>query len=84
MDDVDPLPPLTLYEARLYASRLLEFVVVINNEYVKMAGPNSKHDHPHDLDALVQALRSVNETTHNRQASLLNWDVLSGSTGSSN
>ncbi len=34
VDDIEPLPQVILYEARICASRLLEFVVV-NNELVK-------------------------------------------------
>ena len=81
VDDIDPLPLLTLDEAKLYASRLHEFVVV-NNEFVKKAGCSSKRDYPRDMDAIVQALGSMNETTRSRQSSLLNWVVHSGSTGS--
>jgi len=38
VNNVDPLPTLTLDEARVHASRLLEFVVA-NNEFVKKVGP---------------------------------------------
>ncbi len=79
MNDVEPLP-LTLGEARICASRLLEFVVV-NNDFVKKAGPSSKRDYPRDLDVLVQALWFMNETSHSRQASILNWFVPGGSAG---
>ena len=82
VNDVEPLPPLTLGEARICASRLLEFVVV-NNDFVKKAGPSSKRDYSRDLDVLVQALGSMNETSRSRQASLLNWFVPGGSAGSS-
>ncbi len=82
MSDIKPLPLLTLDEAKVYASRLHEFVVV-NNESVKKAGCSSKHDYPRDMDATVQALGSMNETTRSTQSSLLNWVVhISGSTGS--
>ena len=75
------MPLLTLDEAKLYASRLHEFVVV-NNEFVEKAGYSSKRDFPRDMDTIVQALESINETTRSRQSSLLNWAVHSGSTGS--
>ncbi len=52
VNDVEPLPQLTLGEAMICASRLLEFVVV-NNDFVKKAGPSSKRDYPRDLDVLV-------------------------------
>ncbi len=81
VDDIEPLPLLTLDEAKLYASRLHEFVVV-NNEFVKKAGCSSKRDYPRVMDAIVQALGSMNETTRSRQSSLLNWVVHNGSTGS--
>ncbi len=74
MNDVEPLPPLTLGKAKICASRLLEFVVV-DNDFVKKAGPSSKRDYPRDLDVLVQALGSMNETSRSRQASILNWFV---------
>ena len=70
VDNVEPLPILTLNEARLYASRLHEFVVV-NNEFVKKAGPSIKRDSSRDLDVLIQALGSMSETTRSRQANLL-------------
>jgi hypothetical protein len=44
VDHVDPLPTLTLDEARVYASRLHEFVVV-NNKFVKKVGPSIKRDY---------------------------------------
>ena len=47
MNDIEPLPLLPLGEARICASRLLEFVVV-NNEFVKKAGPSSKRDYSRD------------------------------------
>ena len=80
VDDIEPLPLLTLDEAKLYASRLHEFMVV-DNEFVNKARC-SKRDYPRDVDAMVQVLESMNETTRSRQSSLLNWVVHSGSTGS--
>jgi hypothetical protein len=66
----------------MHASRLHEFVVV-NNEFVKQkAGSSSKRDYPRDMDAIVQALGSMNETTRSRQSSLMNWVVHSASTWS--
>jgi len=56
--------------------------VVVNNEIVNMVGSSFKRDHPRDLDAFVQALGSMNETTRSRQASMLTWVVRSGSTAS--
>ncbi len=56
--------------------------MVVNKEFVKKAGCSSKCDFPRDIDAIVQALGSMNETTRRRQSSLLNWVVHSGSTGS--
>ena len=82
VNDVEPLPPLTLGEARICASRLLLEFVVVNNDFVKKAGPSSKRDYPRDLDVLVQALGSMNETSRSRQASILNWFVPGGSTRS--
>ncbi len=67
MNDVEPLPPLTQGEARICASRLLEFAIV-NNDFVKKAGPSSKRNYPRDLDVLVQALGYMNESC-NRQLS---------------
>ncbi len=83
VNDIEPLPLLTLGEARICASRLLE-IVVVYNEFVKKAGPSSKRDYPSDLDVLVQVLGSMNETSRSRQASILNWFVLGSSAGSSN
>ena len=78
MDEVEPLLVLTLYATRLYALRLHEFLVV-GNEFVMRAGSSSKRDY---LDAVVQTLGSMNKTTRSRQASMLTWDVRSGSTAS--
>ena len=80
-DNVEPLLTLTLNEARVYASRSLEFVVV-SNEFVKKAGPSIKREHSRDLDVLVHTLGSMNETTRSRQANLLDWVAHIGSTGS--
>ena len=81
VNDIKPLPLLTLGEARICASRLLEFMVV-NNKFVKKAGPSSKRDYPRDLYVLVQVLGSMNETSRSRQASILNWFVSGSSAGS--
>ena len=82
VDDIEPLhATVNSRRGKLYASRLHEFVVV-NNELVKKAGCSSKREYPRDVDAIVQALGSRNETTRIRQSSLLNWVVHNGSTGS--
>ncbi len=53
VNDVEPHPPLSLREAREYASRLLE-LVTINNEFIKRAGTSSSRHYPRDLDVLSQ------------------------------
>ncbi len=52
VDDIEPLAPLSLREARVYTSRLIEFVT-INIDYIKRAGSSTTRDYSHDLDALV-------------------------------
>ncbi len=59
VDDIDePLPTLSLREARDYARRLMEFVT-INQEFIKRDGSSSSRDYSNDLDALIQALACV-------------------------
>ena len=78
VDDIEPLPPLSLREARDYAGRLLEFVT-INQDFIKRDGSSSTRDYSKDLDALIQALACVRETTRTRQGNLLTWLVPSSS-----
>ena len=74
VDDIEPLAPLSLREARISASRLFE-IVTINIDYIKRAGSSTTRDYSHDLDALVQALAFVRETTRTRQGNLMSWLV---------
>ena len=78
VDDIEPLAPLSLREARVYASRMFEFVT-INIDYIKRAG-SSTRDYSNDLDALVQVLACVRETTRTRQGNLMSW-LMQGSSG---
>ena len=72
VDDIEPLPPLSLSEARDYATRLLEFVT-INHEHIKRAGSSSNRDYSRDIDVLNQVLMNVKETSTTRQSNLLSW-----------
>ena len=74
VDDIEPLPPLSLSEARDYAARLLEFVT-INHEHIKRAGSSSNRDYSRDIDVLNQASTNVRETSYTRQSNLLSWIV---------
>ncbi len=65
VDDIKPLPPLSLSEARDYATRLLEFVT-ITHEHIKRAGSGSNRDYSRDIDVLNQALMDVWETSTTR------------------
>ena len=78
VDDIEPLPPLSLREARGYAARLMEFVT-INQDFIKRDGSSSTRDYSNDIDALIQALACVRETTRTRQANLLTWLTQSSS-----
>ncbi len=78
VDDIEPLLPLSLREARDYAGRLLEFVT-INQDFIKRDGSSSTRDYSKDLDALIQVLACVRETTRTRQGNLLTWLVPSSS-----
>jgi hypothetical protein len=70
VDDIEPLAPLSLREARVYARRLSEFVT-INMDYIKRAGSSTMRDYTHDLDALVQTLACIWETSRARKRNLL-------------
>jgi hypothetical protein len=78
VDDIEPLPPLSLREARGYATRLMEFVT-INQDFIKRDGSSSTRDYSNDIDALIQALACVREATRSRQANLLTWLTQSSS-----
>ena len=70
VDDIEPMNPLTISEARTYAERLHEFVS-INEEHIKRAGPSNKRDYPLDMDVLLNALLQMNVTSRTRQVSLI-------------
>jgi len=74
VDDIEPFSPLSLSEARYYATRLLEFVT-INDDHIKQAGSSSNRDYSRDIDVLNQALMYVRETSTTRQSNLLSWIV---------
>jgi hypothetical protein len=74
VDDIEPLPPLSLREARDYDGRLMEFVT-INQDFLKRDGSSCTRDYSKDLYALIQALACVRETTRTRQGTLLTWLV---------
>jgi hypothetical protein len=82
VDDIEPLPPLSLREARDYASRLSEFIT-INHEHIKRGGSSANRDYTRDIDVLNQALMNVRETSTTRQSNLLSWIVHPASASSS-
>ena len=65
VDDIEPLPPLSLREARNYVGWFMEFVT-INQDSIKRDGSSSTRDCSNDLDAPNQALACVRETTRTR------------------
>ena len=72
VDDVEPLPPLTLAQAKEYAERMFEFVS-LNREQVQIAGCTDQRDFLRDADALRDAIGSMHITNNTRQTSILSW-----------
>ena len=72
VDDVEPMPLLTLQEAKQYMERIYEFVVV-NKDQVQEAGCSNFHDLMRDAGALNEAISCMRVTSRSQQSSLLRW-----------
>ena len=62
VDSIDPPPLLTLKQAKIYANRLYEFVVM-NKEHVEKAGYSSVRNYEAEVGALRDAIGCMNVTT---------------------
>ena len=69
VDEIEPLPPLNLNEAKIYVERLFEFVC-INKDQVQEAGCTNKRNFFSDVDALREAIGSMRLTANTRQTSI--------------
>jgi hypothetical protein len=66
VDEIDPLPPFTLDEAKVAMERLYEFVC-IHNPFVQQVGLCTLRDYANDAYALRDALASMTVTSHTIQ-----------------
>ena len=72
VDEIEPLPPLTLSEAKISMERLYEFVS-LNREEVQQAGCSNFRDLLKDAEAVKEAIQAMRVTSTTRQSSLLRW-----------